>query len=134
MAFGKSVFFSVDTKEGVHIGNISFVEMSVEHRKGRLGIVIGEKEYWSRGYGTDTILTFLRFAFDEMNLHRVDLGVDAENARAIACYRTCGFVEEVQARQARFLHGAWGDGIVMGILRDEFYALQGRTAGEEVAS
>jgi RimJ/RimL family protein N-acetyltransferase len=108
--------------------------MSAEQRKARLGVVIGEKAYWSKGYGTDTILTFLRFAFDEMNFHRIDLTVDADNARAIACYRTCGFVEEVRMRQARFLGGEYGDGFVMSILRDEFYALHGVTLARSEAA
>jgi RimJ/RimL family protein N-acetyltransferase len=135
MAFGGNVLFAIDTKAGDHIGNISFHEMSPERRKARLGVVIGDKAYWSKGYGTDAMLTFLRFAFDEMNFHRIDLTVDAENPRAIACYRKCGFVEEVRMRQVRFLHGTYGDGLVMGILRDEFYALHGATpAREGVAS
>ncbi len=133
--YGKNVFFAIDTKDDVHIGNIGFNEMSAEHRKARLGMVIGEKAYWSKGYGADAMLTFLRFAFDEMNFHRIDLAVDAENPRAIACYRKCGFVEEVRMRQVRFLHGAYGDGLVMAILRHEFYALHGVTqARSEAAS
>jgi ribosomal-protein-alanine N-acetyltransferase len=125
MAFGGNVFFAIETKDGEHIGNINFHEMSAEQRKARLGVVIGEKSYWSKGYGTDAMLTFLRFAFDEMNLHRIDLTVDADNPRAIACYRKCGFVEEVRMRQARFKRGQYGDELVMGVLRDEFYALHG---------
>ncbi len=134
MAFGSYVFFAIDTKDGEHIGNINFHEMSPEHRKARLGVVIGDKAYWSKGYGTDAMLTFLRFAFDEMNFHRIDLTVDAENPRAIACYRKCGFVEEARMRQVRFMHGAYGDGLVMGILRNEFYALHGTTQARAEAA
>ena len=130
ISYGDGVYFAIDTKGGEHIGHIGLNEMSAEHRKARLGVVIGEKAYWSKGYGTDAMLTFLRFAFDEMNFHRIDLGVDAENLGAMACYRKCGFVEEVRMRQVRFLHGAYGDGIVMGILRNEFYALHGITRTE----
>ena len=99
--------------------------MSAEQRKARLGVMIGEKQYWSSGYGTDAMRAFLRFVFDEMNLHRVDLTVDADNQRAIACYRKCGFIEEVRLRQALYARGAHRDQLVMGILRDEFYALFG---------
>lgn len=134
MAYGAELFFAIDTKDGEHIGNISFHEMSAEKRKARLGIVIGDKAYWSKGYGTDTMLTFLRFAFDEMNFHRIDLTVDAANLRAIACYRKCGFVEEARMRQAGFTRGSFGDQFVMGILRHEFYAQHGTTSGEEAAS
>lgn len=122
IAFG-DVHFAIETKDGVHIGAISFHQMSPEDRRARLGVMIGDKAYWSKGYGTDAMVTFLRFAFEEMNLHRVDLTVDAENERAIACYRKCGFVEEVRLRRARYGRGRYGDQLIMGILRDEFSAL-----------
>jgi RimJ/RimL family protein N-acetyltransferase len=130
MAFGANVFFAIETKDGAHIGNINFHEMSAEQRKAHLGVVIGEKEYWSKGYGTDAMRTFLRFAFDEMNLHRVDLTVDADNPRAIACYRKCGFVEEARMRQAIYSRGAYADQFVMGILREEFYARESERNGK----
>ena len=61
-----------------------------------------------------------------MNLHRIDLYVDAENERAIACYRKCGMTEEGCLRAARYQRGRYSDQLVMGILRDEFYAKWGR--------
>jgi RimJ/RimL family protein N-acetyltransferase len=120
MAFGDNVFFAIETKGSVHIGNINFHEMSAERRKARLGVVIGDKAYWSKGYGTDAMRTFLRFGFDELNLHRVDLTMDIDNARAIACYRKCGFVEEVRMRQARFVRGECSDQLVMAVLKSEW--------------
>lgn len=133
MGWGR-VFFAIETKDGEYIGNIDFHAMSAEQRKARLGVMIGEKSHWSKGYGTDAMLTFLRFAFDEMNLHRMDLTVDADNPRAIACYRKCGFMEEVRMRQARYARHEYGDELVMGVLREEFYALHGTTqARGEVA-
>jgi RimJ/RimL family protein N-acetyltransferase len=62
-----------------------------------------------------------------MNLHRIDLTVDAENARAVACYRKCGFVEEGRLRHARYTRGAYGDQLIMSVLRDEFYGRWGAT-------
>jgi RimJ/RimL family protein N-acetyltransferase len=118
----ENLAFAIDTKDGVHIGNISFHEVRPEDRKARLGIMIGDKGYWSKGYGADAIVTLLRFAFGEMNLHRVDLTVDAENARAIACYRKCGFVEEARLREERYRDGSYRDQLIMGILRGEFEA------------
>jgi len=125
LAYGPAIF-AIDTKDGVHIGNIDFHGASPENRSARLGIIIGDKAYWSRGYGTDAMLTLLRFGFDEMNLHRIDLLVDDDNERARACYRKCGMVEEARLRQERFARGAYHDQIVMAILREEFYALHGR--------
>ena len=92
-------------------------------RKASLGIMIGDKTCWDRGYGTDAILTILRFAFDEMNLHRVWLQVHDDNARAIACYKKCGFVEEGRLRHDRYRHGTYHDTIEMGILDHEYRTL-----------
>jgi len=71
--------------EGRHIGNLGFHEVKAEDRKATFGIMIGDKDCWNRGYGTDATLTLLRFAFEEMNVRRVMLHVDERNARAIAC-------------------------------------------------
>ena len=119
-----STLFAIETKDGRHIGGINFNAIYVESRKARLGITIGEKELWSQGYGADAIRTLLRFAFDEMNLNRVDLTVDAAHAGAIACYRKCGFVEEARMRQYHYARGAYHDWLVMGILREEFLSTE----------
>jgi RimJ/RimL family protein N-acetyltransferase len=67
-------------------------------------------------------MTMLHNAFEELNLNRVWLEVHDFNARAIACYRKCGFIEEGRLRQDRYRNGEYGDTIVMGLLRDEFGA------------
>ena len=122
MAFGGDMNFAIQTKDGCHIGSVGFHYVNPENRKATLGIMIGDKEFWSKGYGTDAMLTLLRFGFDEMNLRRIDLSVDADNARAIACYRKCGFVEEGRLREHRYSRGAYRDQLWMGILREEFHA------------
>ncbi len=118
-----NVHFAIETKDGAFIGNLGFHVVSAEDRNAHLGMMIGEKEHWSRGYGTDALKTLLRFAFGEMNLHRVDLTVDASNDRGIACYRKCGFVEEGRLRDARYQHGRYSDQLTMGLLREEFAAI-----------
>jgi RimJ/RimL family protein N-acetyltransferase len=124
--------FAVESKDGTHIGSVGFHYVNPENRKATLGIMIGDKRYWSKGYGTDVMLTLLRFGFDEMNLHRIDLGVDADNARAIACYRKCGFVEEGRLRQHLYKRGAHTDQIWMGLLREEFWARWGKPRAASV--
>ncbi len=122
-----NLMFSIEAlADSRHVGSIDLHEASAEDRKATLGIAIGDKEYWSRGYGTDAIVTLLRFAFDEMNLHRVALHCDERNGRGLACYRKCGFVEEGRLRQDRYRKGRYWDTVVMGVLREEFEALHGR--------
>jgi len=113
------VFFAIETKDGHHIGNINLFSAQPEERKCELGIMIGEKACWSQGYGTDALRTLLRFAFDEMNMNRVQLHVFAFNERAQAAYRKAGFVEEGRRREAIFTEGAYHDTVVMSALRDE---------------
>ena len=125
--FAHGLRLAIETKEGRLIGNIGLHSPSPEDRRAILGIVIGEPEYWSKGYGADAIMTVLRFAFHQMNLNRVSLEAFENNERAMACYRKCGFREEGRLRQDRFKHGRYCDAIVMGILREEFEALPEET-------
>jgi RimJ/RimL family protein N-acetyltransferase len=112
---------AVDTLlEQRHIGTVSLENGDFANRSIELGIAIGDKEYWSRGYGTDAVQTLLRFAFDEMNLNRVWLDVHEDNSRAIACYRKCGFIEEARLREHRFKLGRYRDTLIMAVLLDDF--------------
>jgi RimJ/RimL family protein N-acetyltransferase len=113
-------FFAVETKEGVHIGNVNLFAVVPEDRKCELGIMIGDKTCWSKGYGTDALRTILGFAFGEMNLNRVQLHVFEFNERAQAAYRKAGFVEEGRRRQAHYAEGGYHDAIVMSVLRSEW--------------
>jgi RimJ/RimL family protein N-acetyltransferase len=114
------VLLAIETSEGVHIGNLGLHSINWKDRAAELGITIGEKEYWGRGYGTDAILTLLRLAFEEMNLHRVYLRVDVDNVRGVRCYEKCGFQKEGTLRDAVFREGRYHDQHLMGILRREF--------------
>ena len=118
-SFG-DVRLAIETKDGKHIGGINLHRVNPEDRKAGLGIMIGEKDHWSNGYGTDAIKTLLSFAFDEMNLHRVWLHVFADNERAMACYQKCGFREEGRLRQEVYQDGRYYDVVLMGVLETEF--------------
>ena len=120
MAEGDGWPLTIETADGVTIGNISLMHRDKLNRHAELGLVIGEKEYWSQGYGMDAIRTLLRYAFEELNLHRVYLRVHSFNPRAIRCYEKAGFLHEGRLRQAIYRHGAYHDELLMGILREEF--------------
>ncbi|MBI4758784.1 MAG: GNAT family N-acetyltransferase [Chloroflexi bacterium] len=111
---------AIETKDGVHIGNLGLHNFNYRDSHAELGIAIGEKEYWGQGYGTDAIRTVLKWAFGELNLNRVFLRTYPFNPRAIRCYEKCGFVIEGRLRQAIYRDGQYHDEIVMGVLRDEF--------------
>lgn len=115
-----SPFFAIETKDGQHVGNLNLFNVLPEDRSCELGIMVGEKPLWSKGYGSDALRTLLAFAFDEMNLNRVQLRTYAFNERAQAAYRKVGFVEEGRLRQAHYTGGEYSDAILMSVLRDEW--------------
>jgi len=102
------------------IGDVRLLEIDTAHGRAELGIAIGEKDCWGRGYGTDAIRRVLRHAFGELGLRRVWLITDADNARGIRCYEKCGFVREGVLRGHRLRYGQPLDMIAMGVLREEF--------------
>lgn len=60
---------------------------------GTLGIIIGEKKYWGRGYGTQAVKKLLELAFTELGLKQVRLSTYEDNLRAQASFRKVGFRE-----------------------------------------
>jgi RimJ/RimL family protein N-acetyltransferase len=116
---------AIETLDGVHIGQCGLHKGRPEDRHAELGIMIGDKDYWNRGFGTDAMLTLVRFAFEQMNLNKVALGVMEFNERAQAVYRKVGFVEEGRAREDYYQDGRYWDIVRMSVLRREFDALHG---------
>lgn len=115
----------IEAREGEgwrHIGNCGLHKVDWKNRSAVLGIVLGEKDYWGRGYGTEAARTLLRFGFTELNLHRVELEVFDYNPRAQACYEKAGFRREGTRRQALYRDGRYHDVHLMSILQDEFVA------------
>ncbi len=112
--------FAIETETGQHIGNLALMRINWKDRSAELGIVIGDKSQWGKGYGQDAIRTLLDFAFDEMNLHRVYLRVHANHQLAINLYRKCGFVKEGRLREDIYSEGQYHDVLVMSMLKREF--------------
>lgn len=75
----------------IHIGNIKLEPIDFEKRKATLGILIGEKEYWNKGYATETLKTLTSYAFNSLRLNEINLGVYKENIGAIKAYEKTGF-------------------------------------------
>lgn len=94
------------------------------HSEAWVGIGIGDRDFWGKGYGTDMMKLCLQYAFTELNVYRVSLGLHSYNARALKSYEKAGFRFEGTTRKDTMREGKRTDGIWMGILRDEWDALQ----------
>lgn len=111
--------WTIETREGKAIGNIALINLNDLHATAELGISVGEKAYWGRGYGTDAIRTLLAHAFGQMRLRRVWLITDADNERGIRSYEKCGFVREGLLRGHRLRYGEPLDMLSMAVMAGE---------------
>jgi len=103
-----------------HIGSCGLVQVDRDNRTATLGIFIGERDCRGQGFGEDAVRALCRFAFDEMNLHKIRLDVYATNPGALKTYERVGFRREGLLRQEIFRSGSYVDVIRMGLLAKEF--------------
>ena len=112
--------FAIVTNEGrLYVGNCGLHDIDPVDRHATLGIVIGRKDRWGQGFGTETVRLLCRHAFDDLNLHKVCLSCYATNERGLRLYARAGFTPEGRRREQVFIDGRWVDEIVLGLLRDE---------------
>ena len=116
----EATFSIITLDEDKLIGTVGLERIDHVHRTATLGIFIGDKEYLSKGYGTEAIRLLLDYGFNYMNLHSVKLNLLSFNERALKCYKKCGFRETGRIRENRFINGKYYDTISMDILENEF--------------
>lgn len=85
--------FAVETKDGKHIGNCTYYNIDAVKQEAEVGITIGLREFWSKGYGSDALLTLLDYIFSETQIKRLYLKTLESNLRAQKAFRKCGFTE-----------------------------------------
>lgn len=83
--------FAIETEKGKHIGNCMYYNVDEEKKEAELGIIIGERHYWDKGYGADAVATLIKRIFAETNLEKVYLHTLESNTRAQRCFQKCGF-------------------------------------------
>lgn len=119
----ESYFFAIQMKEERRsIGFIGLWKPTWNSGDTWVSVGIGEREYWGKGYGTEAMRLMLGYGFRELNLRRITLGVYGYNVRAIQSYLKAGFRVEGATRDLLRREGRYWDGLVMGILREEWEA------------
>ncbi|TAK27181.1 MAG: N-acetyltransferase [Chloroflexota bacterium] len=106
--------YAIETTDGNHIGNITYYNIDLQRKEAELGIVIGERAYWGRGYGSDAVLGLLSHIFSNTPIERVYLRTLDWNTRARRAFAHCGFKEMDRGGPAL------GRFVVMEIYREEF--------------
>lgn len=115
------VYFSiVAKKEKKLIGSTNLHKIDTKNRCAEIGMMIGDKYYWGKGYGTDALTLLVDYGFNTLNLNRIELTYIEFNERAKNCYTNVGFKEEGIKRKAQFIDGKYWDVVMMGLLRSEW--------------
>lgn len=108
--------------EGRCIGGVSLHSVNLSDRRAQVAIGIHAPEMRDHGHGTEAMRLVLRYAFEQLKLHRVGLRVLEYNHRAIASYEKCGFVREGIERDSAHVADQWHSDVIMGVLEHEFRA------------
>ena len=110
------------------IGSTGLHGINNKDHNATFGIAIGEKDYWSRGYGTEAARLLINYGFEQLNLHRISSAAYAFNERSIRMHLKIGFREEGRQRDFTFKNGKYCDHVIFGMLREEWSS--SGTAGE----
>lgn len=111
---------AIVTEKGKHIGWIDLKNIDKLNKHAELGVAIGDKTYWGKGYGLSAMKEMLLWGFNELDLNKIWLRVEVDNAKAIKSYKRIGYVEEGILRQDRLRNGEFIDRLRMSILKHEF--------------
>jgi RimJ/RimL family protein N-acetyltransferase len=114
------MFAIIEKKTKRHIGNIKLGGINWVHRFADLGILIGDKRSWGKGFGQEACRLVLEYAFDRLNLHKVILGVYANHASAIKAYTKIGFNIEGRLKDLLFYKDGYVDKLYMGVTEKVF--------------
>ena len=105
------------------IGLVSLVNIDYMKQSGVFHIMIGDEDNQGKGVGTFATKEMLNHAFNNLNLHRIELSVLVDNFKAIHMYEKIGFIKEGTKRQCNFKQGKYIDMHIYSILRDEYVTL-----------
>jgi len=111
--------FAIEVK-GKHIGSAGLHQINNTHHNATFGIMIGDKNFWDQGYGTDASQVIINFGFNKLKLHRIGLDVYEYNPRAIKVYKRLGFKLEGRKREYTRFQGKYYDALEMGLLKSEW--------------
>lgn len=106
-------FAIVDAATHQLLGNVSLMDIRQIHQRAELGIVIGEKAYWSKGFGREAIRLMCQYGVAFLNLHTIYLWYVSYNLRGRRSYEAAGFVETGRIPESRLFNGVRYDDVLM---------------------
>lgn len=115
--------FVIETEEDGPVGIATLVDLDWKNRRATHGIKLCNKQVRTKGIGTDTVMAIMRYAFDELGLHRLDGAWFDMNVASAKLYTNCGWKVEGRRRDYVFKQGQWRDLNIVGVLAEDYYQL-----------
>ncbi|QQG46072.1 MAG: GNAT family N-acetyltransferase [Candidatus Niyogibacteria bacterium] len=127
----KNVVFAIETKDGKHIGFTGLHNINWHDRTAVVGAIIGDKEYWGKGHGTDSMMILLSYAFLTLDLRKVRASILAFNQRSLKHAIKCGYRKEGVSEKQYYKNGKYVDEILMAVFKNKWILFQNREFREK---
>lgn len=101
------------------IGSVTLFHLDVTHRRAEIGYALG-RPYWGKGYMQETLRAVISYAFEVLNLHRIEADVDPRNAASIRTVERLGFQREGYLRERWQVNGEIQDAYFYGLIRPDW--------------
>lgn len=105
--------FAMITKEKQYIGNIKIGAINWHHRTAEVGLLIGDKDAWGKGFGTEAVKLITKYGFDVLNVRKLWAGAYAENMGSVRAFIKNGYSEECRRIKHFFSNGTYVDDIML---------------------
>ena len=107
-------------EDGKYIGNVYMTDIDEINRSCHSHVLIGDKDYWGKGYAREALMKAIEYMFNERNMHRIQANVLETNTQSLKMHKKCGYKVDGMLREAVFKAGRYQNQYVLSLLRDEF--------------
>lgn len=115
----KQEIYSIKSSQADHVGWVQLTDIDFVSGLAQVGILIDE-EYWGQGFGHDSLVALIKYAFEDLRLHRLEAQVLAINLPSLNLFERVGFGREGLKRESYYTSGRYLDAVQMGLLSREF--------------
>lgn len=123
--------FAIDVHDFGLIGTANLIDIDWKNNHAFHGMMIGNRDAHGKGYGVDTIMTVMRFAFEELHFERLDGSMIEFNERSLHVYcEKCGWQIEGRQRNWYFRQNRYWDKIIVGVTNSDYNALKSKYWGK----
>jgi RimJ/RimL family protein N-acetyltransferase len=118
------VIEAIDGDKNIAMGSLGLHRINPKDHNATFGIAIGDKQFWSKGYGTEAARLIIRYGFEQLNLHRISSSAWFFNERSLRMHLKVGFREEGRRRENVYKNGAYHDEVMFGLLKEEWQKIK----------